>query len=174
MENRPPKLSRRLRLNQVYIDKTSYGNGVFASVPFRAGRPVGRIFGEIKPPGYRSDYCMSFMEGALEPDPPYRFVNHSCDPNCELIEWEITDEESGKKYYELWLHTIRDITKGEQLTIDYKWDKNAAIPCLCGSPNCRGWICRPDEFADCVRERGPGSNGPDRIKNRSGFQNSDM
>jgi len=23
---------------------------------------------------------------ALEPDPPFRYVNHSCRPNCELVE----------------------------------------------------------------------------------------
>ncbi len=158
MENRPPNLLRHLRLNRVYLAETSlYGKGVFTAVPLKARKPVGRIFGEIKPVGYRSDYCMSFQEGAIEPEPPYRFVNHSCDPNCEIIEWEITNEETGEKIYELWLHTIREIEKDDQLTIDYAWDWQAAIPCLCGSPQCRGWICRPDELEICIQERGSGS-----------------
>lgn len=151
MEHRPPKLSRRVKYDRVRIGETPCGKGVFAAVPFRANRPVGRIHGEIKPPGYRSDYCMGFRDGGIEPDHPYRFVNHSCDPNCELIEWEITNGENGEKVYELWLHTIRGVAAGCELTIDYAWDWRAAIPCLCGSPKCRGWICKPEELDECKR-----------------------
>lgn len=152
MENRPPKLSRRFRPAKIRIGETPYGQGVFASEEIRPRTPVGRVLGEIKPPGYRSEYCMGFRDGGIEPDPPYRFVNHSCDPNCELIEWEITNEENGEKIYELWLHTVRRIAKDEQLTIDYAWSAEAAIPCLCGAPNCRGWICRREELARCLEE----------------------
>ena len=86
---------------------------------------------------------MGFRDGAIEPDPPYRFINHSCDPNCELIEWEITGEE-GKPFYELWLHTLRAVAPGEELTIDYAANgpvktEHSAV-CLCGSPRCRGFI----------------------------------
>ena len=158
MENRPPRLyKRRNRFDQIYIDSTPYGKGVFAKAPMRARQPVGRVHGEIKPPGYRSDYCMSFLDGGLEPDPPYSLVNHSCDPNCELIEWEISNEETGEKVYELWVHTVRSIAQGEQLTIDYAWDWQAAIPCLCGSEKCRGWICALKDLETCVQERGRGS-----------------
>lgn len=157
MENRPPKLSKILRLDRIHIDETPCGKGIFASERLRAQTPVGRIRGEIKPPGYRSDYCMSFRDGGIEPDDPYRLVNHSCDPNCELIEWEITNPDSGENIYELWIHTIRTVEKNEQITIDYAWDWKAAIPCLCGSPLCRGWICGKQDLETCIRERGRGS-----------------
>ncbi|MDO4585753.1 MAG: SET domain-containing protein-lysine N-methyltransferase [Planctomycetia bacterium] len=160
MENRPPKLLHRQKYDQVYIALTHCGNGVFAAVAFKANQPVGRIKGTIHSSDYRSDYCMSFGDGALEPEEPYRFVNHSCEPNCELIEWEITNEETNEKVYELWLHTIREIAKNEQLTIDYGWDWKAAIHCLCGSSNCRGWICQKNELAFCIQKRGRGSLEP--------------
>ncbi|MDD3586248.1 MAG: SET domain-containing protein-lysine N-methyltransferase [Thermoguttaceae bacterium] len=165
MENRPPRLRRkRVEFDQVYIAPTPYGQGVFAAKSLKALSPVGRVNGKVKPPGYRSDYCMSFQDGGLEPEPPYSLVNHSCDPNCELIEWEITNEDTGEKVYELWIHTIREIAKDEQLTIDYAWDWKAAIPCLCGSPKCRGWICSLAELETCIEQRGRGSlENPERV-----------
>lgn len=152
MEPQPPRLSRRFRNAKIRIGDSPCGRGVFAVEEIRARSPVGRILGEIKPPGYRSEYCMGFRDGGIEPEAPYRFVNHSCDPNCELIEWEITNEENGEKIYELWLHTVRKIAACEQLTIDYAWSSEAAIPCRCGSPTCRGWIVRQEELARCLEE----------------------
>lgn len=37
--------------------------------------------------------------------------------------------------------TKRTIRAGEELTIDYNWDKtNKAVPCKCGSKNCKQWL----------------------------------
>lgn len=80
----------------------------------------------------------------LEPAPPFRFVNHKCDPNCEIFYWDDADDPSQKD--RLWLQTIRPIAPGEELSIDYCWPADAAIPCRCGSPTCRGWIVDPDEL----------------------------
>ena len=49
---------------------------------------------------------------------------------------------------EIWVETVRDIYPGEQLTIDYSWPADRAVKCLCGSPNCRGWIVDPEELDD--------------------------
>ena len=44
------------------------------------------------------------------------------------------------------LFATRKILKGEELTLDYHWDKNLLdvidedVPCLCGSPICRGYL----------------------------------
>lgn len=63
-----------------------------------------------------------------------RFVNHSCSPNCEAINYN--DEE-------IWVETIHDIKAGEELTYNYGFDEpDEAFPCLCGSPNCKGWIIK--------------------------------
>lgn len=66
-----------------------------------------------------------------------RFVNHSCSPNCEAVNYD--DEE-------IWIEATRDIKKGEELTYNYGFDEpDEAFPCLCGSPNCKGWIVS-DEY----------------------------
>ena len=144
MTPRPPTFSRRERYDRVTVEQTPRcGKGLFAAAAFKPGQAVGRIRGEVKPPGYASEYCMGYRDGAIEPDAPYRYINHSCDPNCELIEWEI-DGGEGEKLYELWLHTKRAVCVGDELTIDYaagsavRTDSSAV--CLCGSPNCRGFI----------------------------------
>ena len=153
----PPFESKPFRFDRVKVAETALcGMGVFATAPVKKGRAVGRVLGERKPEGFRSDYCVEFDGGALEPFAPYRFLNHSCDPNCEFIEWQIDDQslpqEEGserKPICELWIHALRDIQIGEELTVDYGWDWRAAIPCKCGSPNCRGWICKPEDIELC-------------------------
>ncbi|MFP4523516.1 MAG: SET domain-containing protein [Candidatus Nanoarchaeia archaeon] len=61
-----------------------------------------------------------------------RFINHSCQPNCEAVNYD--DKE-------VWIEASRDIKKGEELLYDYGFNEpDAAFPCLCGSKNCRGWI----------------------------------
>ena len=60
-----------------------------------------------------------------------QFINHCCDPNCYA-----------------WIHkehilymSLRDIRKGEELTIDYHFDKDVQrVPCRCGAMTCRGTI----------------------------------
>jgi SET domain-containing protein len=59
------------------------------------------------------------------------FVNHSCDPN--LVAHII-----GKRIY---YYSRRAIKKGEELTIDYRFDASETpVPCRCGSEKCRGTI----------------------------------
>ncbi|MBC7898057.1 MAG: SET domain-containing protein-lysine N-methyltransferase [Cytophagaceae bacterium] len=70
-----------------------------------------------------------------------RFINHSCDPNCEAI-----DEKN-----RIYIHAIKPIKKGEELVYDYGYarDKNTTeedeklYVCRCGSPKCRGTILEP-------------------------------
>ncbi len=153
-----PLCIKNLELNTITIGDTPYGKGVFASKDIKAQTPIGAITGEFQSdPEYASDYAMSFNGGALEPNEPYRLVNHSCDPNCELTELVVEDEINGKTFHELWIYSTKDISSGEQLTIDYSWPAFNAMPCLCGSPLCRGWIVDPDELSVVVAERGLGS-----------------
>ncbi len=67
-----------------------------------------------------------------------RFINHSCQPNCESY---IFDQK-------VYIYAMRDIRRFEELTFDYqlgnpfKKIKNAKIvnlyKCNCGAPECRG------------------------------------
>ena len=64
-----------------------------------------------------------------------RLINHSCNPNCEV-------EGAGLK---LWISSLREIKKGEELTYDYGFGYDAdykQFPCKCGSVNCVGYIVR--------------------------------
>lgn len=58
-----------------------------------------------------------------------RFVNHSCDPNVDGVV-------EGRRIFYV---AKRDIQTGEELFIDYAFDKDSKPePCHCGSANCRG------------------------------------
>ena len=147
-----------LELDTVIIGDTPYGKGVFASQKIKGGMPIGKIEGEFHPDKkYDSEYCMSFNDGALEPEEPYRFVNHSCDPNCELVELVVADQNSGKVFHELWIYSLKTIEEGQQLTLDYAWPYTDAIECQCGSPKCRGWIVAANEVEKVVAKKGLGS-----------------
>ncbi|CAI9786607.1 unnamed protein product [Fraxinus pennsylvanica] len=66
-----------------------------------------------------------------------RFINHSCDPNCRTEKWMVDGEVC------VGLFALRDIKKGEEVTFDYNYVRvfGAAVKkCVCGSPNCRGYI----------------------------------
>ncbi|EOA81247.1 uncharacterized protein SETTUDRAFT_122803 [Exserohilum turcica Et28A] len=65
-----------------------------------------------------------------------RFVNHSCEPNCEMIKWTV----GGEPRMALFAGP-RGIMTGEELTYDYNFDpfsqKNIQ-ECRCGTESCRG------------------------------------
>jgi hypothetical protein len=133
----------------VTIGETPYGRGVFARRYFEEQEVIGEILGKlIDDPDYGSDYCMNFGDSlSLEPAAPFRYVNHSCDPNCRLALNTKWDKRSGREQRALFLRAIVPIFPGEQLTIDYEWPADHAMPCACGSPNCRGWIVARDELS---------------------------
>jgi SET domain-containing protein len=72
---------------------------------------------------------------------PSRFINHSCDPNCESL------IEDGR----IFIESIRDIRKGEELKYDYCLTlaerhtpaEKKRHECLCGAANCRGTLLKP-------------------------------
>lgn len=69
---------------------------------------------------------------------PCKYINHSCDPNCEAV----IEEDR------IFIETLRPIKAGEELVYDYQFildePHTAAAkrlyPCYCGSPKCRGTI----------------------------------
>jgi uncharacterized protein len=59
------------------------------------------------------------------------YINHSCNPN--LIARIVKDH--------ILYVSLRPIKKGEELTVDYHFDKKVErVVCKCGAPNCRGTI----------------------------------
>ncbi|XP_074369406.1 histone-lysine N-methyltransferase ASHR3-like isoform X2 [Apium graveolens] len=62
-----------------------------------------------------------------------RFLNHSCDPNCNLEKWQLDGETR------IGVFAARSIEAGEPLTYDYRFIQfGAEVKCQCGAPNCRG------------------------------------
>jgi SET domain-containing protein len=70
-----------------------------------------------------------------------RFINHSCDPNCEAV--------IEKK--RVFIEAIRDIPAGRELTYDYSLTREGKFDaeterryaCRCGARNCRGTMLEP-------------------------------
>ena len=73
----------------VRVGKTTYGLGVFAFAFIPKGTPIARVAGHvIRDPNYGSDYCIDAGEGkVLEPAPPFCYLNHACEPNCQLMQY---------------------------------------------------------------------------------------
>lgn len=65
-----------------------------------------------------------------------RFMNHSCEPNCETQKWTINAETR------VGLFAIEDISAGTELKFNYNFDcvGEAKKQCLCGATNCSGFI----------------------------------
>ena len=124
------------------------GKGVFAQMNYRADCVIGEIKGElIDDPNYGSDYCFDLEDGRqLEPWPPFRFLNHSCEPNCEFEFFDLANESSLDIQRRVFLLALRNIAHGDELTIDYRWEADSAIPCRCQAAVCRRWVVRASQL----------------------------
>jgi hypothetical protein len=138
-----------------YIVRNSiiHGRGVFARRTIRKGSVV------IEYRGDRTTWDIALERPPSDPDNPThtfffeisdgtvidanvrgnaaRWINHSCDPNCETFE-----DEDGRVYIE----ALRTIRAGEELTYDYKLSLDgrlskktlAEYACRCGTARCSG------------------------------------
>ncbi|CAB1330405.1 unnamed protein product [Coregonus sp. 'balchen'] len=72
-----------------------------------------------------------------------RFMNHSCQPNCETQKWTVNGDTR------VGLFAVCDIPAGTELTFNYNLDclGNEKTVCRCGAPNCSGFLGdRPKTF----------------------------
>jgi hypothetical protein len=69
-----------------------------------------------------------------------RLINHSCSPNCEA--WI-----EGRRIF---IHALRDIRPGEELTFDYGFEVDCYQdhPCRCGMPECVGYIVSRSQWPE--------------------------
>ncbi|KAK3919372.1 Histone-lysine N-methyltransferase ASH1L [Frankliniella fusca] len=129
------------------------GWGVRAKQPIKSGDFILEYVGEVVSDRefkermatiYTQDthhYCLH-LDGGLVIDGHRmggdgRFVNHSCEPNCEMQKWSVNG------LFRMALFALRDIEANEELGYDYNFSLfNAAEgqPCKCGSSQCRGVI----------------------------------
>jgi SET domain-containing protein len=113
--------------------------GVFTNASIRKGDRVIEYVGRKLTPdeadelyeGAPRTYLYGMEDGkvVIDGEGIGAFLNHSCDPNCEV------DEIDNR----VWILAIRDIAAGEELLWDYNlYDDEDPAPCHCGSPKCRG------------------------------------
>ncbi|XP_037945605.1 probable histone-lysine N-methyltransferase Mes-4 [Teleopsis dalmanni] len=66
-----------------------------------------------------------------------RFINHSCQPNCEAQKWSING------ITRIGLFALVDILPKTELTFNYSWNRvlgSGSKTCFCGAPKCAGQI----------------------------------
>ncbi|WP_419708565.1 SET domain-containing protein-lysine N-methyltransferase [Pseudomonas sp. NFX224] len=96
---------------------------------------ICRISGHLLP--YRCRHTRQLAPGVHVYDPRFcGLLQHACDPNVYL------------DMSELWLWALKDIHKGDRLTMDYAATEDKLLrqfACRCGAHNCRVWITGYDE-----------------------------
>ena len=139
-----------------------HGKGVFALQDIAEGETLIEYVGEViswdeaqdRHPHDPNDPNHTFyfhvnedrVIDALHGGNSSRWINHSCDPNCEA------DEENDR----IFIKAIRNIAAGEELNYDYgliidePYTKKlkAEYPCWCGSAHCRGTLLSPKDRQD--------------------------
>lgn len=129
----------------IRVGENHLGRAVYAIRDFSSGELVGSVRGRvINDPEYSSPYSIDLgATFSLDPQPPFRFLNHCCTPNCELILVDAANggrKIGGHSIPRVTIVTRKRVRTGDELTIDYAWPAEAAIPCGCGSRWCRGWV----------------------------------
>ena len=137
-----------------------HGKGVFALQDIAKGETIIEYVGEIigwreadrrkssDPNDPNHTFFFSIMDGKKVIDAAVggnaaRWINHSCNPNCESDEDEDT--------HRVFIKAIRNIKAGDELNYDYglvidePYTKKlkAEYQCLCGAKNCRGTMLAP-------------------------------
>jgi uncharacterized protein len=139
----------------VFKSSPIHGMGGFARVDIPAGARVIEYVGEkitkqesLARCEQNNEYIFALddehdLDGQVSWNPA-RFLNHSCEPNCEAR------LEGGC----IWVIAIREIRAGEELTFNYGYDlaDYAEHPCGCGAPGCVGYIVA-EEFFEHVRRQ---------------------
>ena len=137
-----------------------HGRGVFAIATIPEGTRIIEYTGELISEAEGERRYPTPPDGHEEPEHTYlltldahrvidanvggnaaRYINHSCDPNCEPIAFGD----------HMWIVAVRDIRPGEELAYDYAIEldephtpaRKRRFPCACEARNCRGSILKP-------------------------------
>lgn len=125
------------------------GWGLLADEDIKAGQFIIEYCGEVissdeakarsqtyEAQGLRDAYIISlnanYFIDATKKGSLGRFINHSCQPNCETRKWTVSGETR------VGIFATKDILVGTELAYDYnfEWYGGINVRCLCGAPNC--------------------------------------
>ena len=134
-----------------------HGTGVFAARPIEKGKRIIEYLGERvshaeadrRYEDKNADDSHTFLfivdrrtviDAGIDGNDA-RFINHSCDPNCETV---IAQRR-------VFIDALRNIAPGEELAYDYQIQRDPDDPddvdevfaCQCGSDGCRGTMLWP-------------------------------
>jgi uncharacterized protein len=117
------------------------GRGLFALTTVEARRKLGELGGEQITQREarrraRGAVCVMIVEfgdgtalDATNSDTPFKYVNHSCEPNAYMRLYRGRVE----------FYALRRVEAGEEVTCDYgETHHDGKLPCRCGSPKCKG------------------------------------
>ncbi len=129
-----------LKDKEVYVSKAgNLGKGIFAKSNIKKDEIIFIVKGTIEKGAYDSQSChegpnwLALAKNIwISPfdNNPWRYINHSCNPNAGL---------KGK----ITVVAMKNIKKSEQIMIDYSItedDPNWKMNCKCGQKNCRNLI----------------------------------
>jgi SET domain-containing protein len=140
-----------------------HGNGVFAATPIKANVTLVEYKGLLRThkqadrsyPGADTGHTFLFILNehyvidANVGGNVARWINHSCDPNCQAVLEE--DDGGDARKDRVLIESIRPIAAGEELTYNYgitleerhtpRMKKIWA--CRCGAANCSGTMLKP-------------------------------
>lgn len=141
-----------------------HGRGVFAAVDLPTGarviRYVGKVLSHVQADRLYDDSLDSghtflftlndhYIIDANQGGNSARWINHSCEPNCEAtIHVDVNGDE---RKDQVWIETLRPVRAGEELTYNYgivlevphTRRLKAIWACHCGSPTCTGTLLQP-------------------------------
>ena len=169
-------------VNQWVVARHSpiHGRGLFATRDIPAGTRLLEYVGERISKAESLRRCQAGnvyiialddewdLDGNVEPNPA-RFINHSCQPNCEaVLEEEVTlamadtptpvaedfDCEGMTTESHIFIDAVRAISAGEEITFNYGYDliDHREHPCRCGAANCVGYMVA-EEFFPTLEKR---------------------
>lgn len=133
---------KQSRIRAAKVLSSANGKGVYAQKSIQKDSVIGKVQGEITTSDEVDPRYLMELDGdyLLRPTGTFRYLNHSCNPNSELFVWDDQELDPDTGTRPLYVTALRTIAKGKQLTIDYGWPAEFAIPCKCRSKKCRGWI----------------------------------
>jgi uncharacterized protein len=156
MRERPTQLPKWCDPRLIRAPSAIHGVGVHTTAPIRAGELVMRWGGtlidaaEYDPAVHRprattcydaTRFLTSFWS---EPETVDEALNHSCDPNCGMLD-------------EVSVVTLRELHAGEELTTDMAmWSDDPIVyaeVCRCGTALCRGRLTGLDWQLPALQER---------------------
>ncbi|XP_042831631.1 histone-lysine N-methyltransferase ASH1L isoform X2 [Panthera tigris] len=129
------------------------GWGIRTKEPLKAGQFIIEYLGEVVSEqefrnrmieqyhNHSDHYCLNLDSGMVidsyRMGNEARFINHSCDPNCEMQKWSVNG------VYRIGLYALKDMPAGTELTYDYNFHSfnvEKQQLCKCGFEKCRGII----------------------------------